>query len=152
MPTAHAHLDAGANKWAPMPHAHAHLGAGAPCVRTLGRQSPVPMHTSAPVLHAPARFAVAYIGMDFTTVLNDVFRLGKKEQSMPRHVAASRHKHSAICIGVDFHKFIGHVSLFPRTAHGPEMKWMAACSLDKLPPASAAVGKPVSLGTIRATL
>ena len=116
MPIAHAHLDAGAtymHNWAPVPHAHAHLDAGAPCACTLGRQFLVPVHTSAPAPHAPARFAGAFVGMDFTIALKDVFCLGKKGQSMPRHMVASSHKHSAIIIGLDFLTCVGRVPLFP---------------------------------------
>ena len=65
------------------------------------RQFPVPTHTSAPVPHAPARLLQLLL---CCTIL-------------PRHVVASSRKHSAICVGVGFLTFIGHVAL----VHGQHM-------------------------------
>jgi hypothetical protein len=121
-----------------VPHAHAQLATSAPCTYAqLGASVPlvmhtwtqliVPMHTSrasAPCANTLCS-CICQDGLHYC--VEGCFRLEKKGQSMPRHLAAINHKNSAIIIGVDFLTCVGHVPLFvPRTTHGPTKKGMHA--------------------------
>ena len=103
----HLHM----HNWAPVPHAHAHLGAGAPAHAHLDRAPCAHAHlgASAPCTSTLCS-CISRDGLHYC--VEGCFRLGKKGQSMPRHMAASSHKQSATIIGVDFITFVGHVPLF----------------------------------------
>ena len=120
--------------WTLVPHAHAQLGASAPCTCTLGRRSPLRMHTWTPVPCAHAHLGpsapctstlcncICRDGLHYC--VEECFRLGKKGQSMPRHMAASNHKHSAITIGVEFFTFVEHRGIFQGRRRGMHAEWM----------------------------
>ena len=117
------------HNWQPVPHSHAHLGASVPPVMHTWTQLIVPMHTlhaSAPCTSTLCSF-IRQDGLHYC--VEGCFSLRKEGQSMPRHIAASSHRHAAIIIGVYVRTCVGHVRLFQgrhmaQKRRGMHAEWM----------------------------